>query len=142
MTKLIKYKEKKVSPFREKLNEVVSDCYLFIQQDKMPKLLRPIYVRIPSTCVISGETIAAGEFAFPCYSNPVRLSPNGSERCHVHYAKGKGKGLFPEGVVVARVPLAEEVYKLKTVRQAKEIEKKSLEKGTTKLLKYNSNARG
>lgn len=131
----LKKYEKVLSTYRQKLHAVMSECYVFISQDRLSTVLRPVRTTTERTCAISGQKIPAGEFTFPCYGNPVRLSPAGPERCSIHHAKKNFDGFLPENVEVFQLPTHDQISNIRHIKASKSQHRRMVEFEGTRLLK-------
>lgn len=107
-----------LSHFREKRDEVLDKSFLVIRPDNLPQLLRPVRVLYDRKCAASGTMIPAGEFAYPCHESPIRLAPTGAGRIHIHEAERLGEKILPEGFLLLKIPTADAVMRMKSVRHA------------------------
>lgn len=133
---LANYKsQKQLTDYREKLHEVLDRAWLVFRPNNLPQLLKPIRVKAETVCVITGKKIFAGDFAYPCYSNPVRLSPTGPNKCLIEEAEKLGNKILPEGYYVHRIPTMEELMESSAVKKHEAARNLALGKETIKLLR-------
>lgn len=112
--------------------DFLNDAFLIFRPNDFPLFLKPIRCKVPQTCILTGREIAPGQYAYPCYSNPPRLSPYGPEKCHVGAALRKGDSILPAGFYAARIP-STEALKRRGVK-IEDTRKKALGQLTNKLL--------
>lgn len=128
MSKLAKYSNTQ----KENREQYLDKAFLIFRPDDFPLYLKPVRVNVPRTCALTGKDIEPGSYAYPCHSNPVRLSPYGPERCTIDAALKKGNGLLPSGWWAGNIPTTERL-----AQKGIGIEKrrtKLLEKETVKAL--------
>lgn len=123
-----------LTPYRDRVSEVLSEAFLFIVPDSLPRLLRPIASRNKTKCAITGRAIYPGDFAYPCHENPVRLAPTGKARCIINEAHARGSDIIPEGIIAVRVPTADDIMKSLPAKQSKVAYQKQLTKEATRLI--------
>ena len=132
---LANYKPKPLSDYREKLHEVLDRAWLIFRPNNLPQILKPIRVKVETNCAITKHKIFAGDFAYPCYSNPVRLSPTGPDKCLIDEAEKLGDKILPEGYYVHRIPTMEELMSRPAIKKHDAGRRLALEQETTKLLR-------
>lgn len=87
--------------------EVLDKAFLIFRPGDFPLYLKPVRVMYGRKCALTGREIEAGDYAYPCYANPIRLAPGGPERCHVEAALRRGDSILPSGYYAARIPTTE-----------------------------------
>lgn len=81
--------------------------FLIFRPSDFPMLIKPVRVRVSTTCEITGKDIESGEFAYPCLTNPVRLTPYGNYRVKVSEALKRGNQILPQGYFAMPIPTTE-----------------------------------
>lgn len=118
---------------RSQKSDYLDKCFLIFRPNDYPLFLKPVRVNRQTYCAITGDEIEVGDYAYRCYSNPIRLSPFGKERCHIAPALKKGNSIFPAGYLALRIPTTE-----KLVLKGKQVDAKrmgELSQAAVKLLK-------
>lgn len=123
------------SSARTKRIEILDKAYLVYREENLPMYLKPIRTVIPTKCAISGKFIQAGEYAYPCYENPVRLSVSGNCKVLIHEALKNIESLLPKGFFSFRLPTTTDLVNVKALKEAQVEQRKALYKEGTRLLK-------
>lgn len=105
MTTLAKYKP--ISRTIEERSEYLDKCFLVFRDRDFPLFLKPVKIKVETTCLITGKPILPGHYAYPCLPNPVRLTPFGHGRVHIHAALKKGNSILPAGYHATPIPTTE-----------------------------------
>lgn len=134
-SKIRKSNNEMVSIGRERKLHVLGDCFLLLRPDDLHLLLRPVRVRTQTTCAISGRKIYPGDYSYPCYTNPVRLTPNGDSKCRIEVALKIHTSLLPSGYIAYNLPTTEDFVDRARLKKLDALRHKALTNAATKLLK-------
>ena len=135
--KLVKHKDKWITLKREKKLENLNKSHLIIREDNFAQLLKPICLRVETRCVITKKKIYQGDYAYPCYSNPTRLSPYGNDKVLIEAVAKNLNGYLPMGSMAVNVPTTDEIYSNSEVARANKARVEFARKNTQKLLRAN-----
>lgn len=112
--------------------DYLDKAFLIYRDGDFPLYIKPVRARVPATCVLTGREISPGQYTYPCYSNPPRLSPYGNEKCHINAALKRGNAILPQGYFAARLPTSDDLRKRGAKIEGRR--NKYLEQTTVKLL--------
>lgn len=116
----------------DKKMDVLDKAFLIFRPNDFPVYLKPVRLSFDRVCAITKRELKAGDYAFPCYDNPLRLAPNGPERCRVDAALKRGDAILPYGYHAAKIPTTDQLKERGLIVDSRR--HKALEKEALKLL--------
>jgi len=135
--KLVKYRGEWISKKREAKLEQLGRGFLVFREDNLAQIINPTCLRSNIKCAITKKTIFKGDYAYKCYSNPVRLSPYGNERVGIGSVLNRFNNYLPKGSYATRIPTTEAMYTKSEIARADKAKRSLITKEANRLLKSN-----
>lgn len=132
ITKFLRNADKTITKLREQKKEMEDKSFCGIRKDDMPIFIRPMRIRNPRLCALSGRTLVYGEYAYPALGDPIKLWPYGRDRVGVQEAMMNLDTVLPADLIVMPIPTYESIV-ARTAGAS--LTRKQLQEAATRLLK-------